>query len=41
MLVKDIKILLKRNKKKKQYGLERYKNLSEDFAEFAEYKKIL
>ena len=42
MLVKDITILLKRNKKKKQYGLERYKNLSEDEEqELAEYKKIL
>ena len=31
MLVKDIKILLKKKKKKKrQYGRERYVNLSDD-----------
>ena len=29
-LVKNIKIFLKKKKKKKQHGLERYKNLSED-----------
>ena len=40
-LMKDIKIFLKKKKKKKQqYGLERYKNLSEDEKQkLVEYRK--
>ena len=40
-LVKDIKIFLKKKKKKQQeYGCERYKNLSEnEIQKFVEYRK--
>ena len=39
-LVKDIKIFLKKQKKKQQYGCERYKNLSEEKKQkLVEYRK--
>ena len=39
-LQKNIKIFLKKKKKKRQYGRERYKNLSEDQKQkVAEYRK--
>ena len=39
-LVKDIKIFLKKKKKKQQYGCERYKNLSEEKKQkLVEYRK--
>ena len=38
--MKDIKVFLKKKKKKRQYGRERYKNLSEDEKnKLVEYKK--
>ena len=41
-LVKDIKIVLKRKRKKQQYGCERYKNFSEYKKQrLLEYRKAL
>ena len=38
--MKDIKIFLKKKKKKKQYGRERYKNLSEEKKQLSNEKKF-
>ena len=37
--LKDIKVFLKKKKKKQQYGRERHKNLPEDEKKVVEYRK--